>query len=128
MEKESILLFKEKKNSNNKLSYNISKILTLNKNEKKYLTNFIKFKIFNDYVIIHIIDNLFDAKIFSHFVIKNINNSYYYDLPVVYVKYWEDVNEYFLSKKYEEIVSKQWNYEKLNFNFWKNKIINYKNI
>jgi len=57
-------------------------------------------------------------------VIKNINNSYYNDLPVVYVNNWEEITEYFLNKEYEKIINTTYNYEKLYFEFWKNKILN----
>ena len=58
-------------------------------------------------------------------VIKNINNSYYDDLPVVYVNNWEEITEEFLNKEYEKIMNSTYNYEKLYFEFWKNKILNY---
>lgn len=65
-------------------------------------------------------------------VIRNINNSFYNDLPIVYVDSWEEVTEYFLLKKYEEIEENKrngvYNMNKLTFTYWKNLIQNSINI
>lgn len=61
-------------------------------------------------------------------VIKNYNNLYYSDLPIVYVNNWGEVTEDFLNKEYERIINTTYNYEKLYFEFWKNKILNYKKL
>ena len=53
----------------------------------------------------------------------NKNNINYSDLPICFVNSWSDINEDFLEKKYIEIKNKNWNLEKLNFNYWKNKIL-----
>lgn len=59
-------------------------------------------------------------------VIKNINNSQYSDLPIIYVDDWEEVTEDFLNKKYieinENIQNNIYNFEKLKFSYWKDLI------
>jgi len=61
-------------------------------------------------------------------VIRNINNSFYSDLPIVYVDSWEEVTEDFLLKKYEEIEENKrngiYNMKKLTFTYWKDLIQN----
>ena len=53
-----------------------------------------------------------------------INSSFYTDLPICLVDDWSEVTEYFLEKEYDRIKNTKWNFDKLNMNFWKNKIIN----
>jgi hypothetical protein len=53
---------------------------------------------------------------------RNINNSFYEDLPICFVNEWEEINEDFLKKEYERIINNQFNLEKLNFLYWENKI------
>lgn len=58
-------------------------------------------------------------------VIKHsINADFYIDLPICFVNQWEEINEDFLNNEYERIINKKWNLEKLNFDYWKNKIKN----
>ena len=57
---------------------------------------------------------------------RNIDNQFYQDLPVCLVDNWEDVTEKFLLSEYERIKAGTWNMEKLNFEYWKNKIQNTK--
>jgi hypothetical protein len=59
-------------------------------------------------------------------VIKNPNNSYYTDLPVVFVDSWGEVTEEFLNSEYERISNTEYDLEKLYFKYWKNKILNNK--
>lgn len=40
------------------------------------------------------------------------------DLPILIVDRWEDVTPEFLEKKYEEIISKKWNFNKLKIGYW----------
>ena len=54
---------------------------------------------------------------------RNINNSYYTDLPICFVDSWEEITEDFLIKEYDRITSTTWNLEKMDFNYWKNKIL-----
>lgn len=56
---------------------------------------------------------------------RNINNSFYEDLPICFVDEWEDINEDFLNKEYERINNNVFNLEKLNFLYWVEKINNY---
>lgn len=42
----------------------------------------------------------------------------FYDLPAWWVDEWEEVTEDKIYSKYEEIKSKNWNLDKLNFDFW----------
>lgn len=56
---------------------------------------------------------------------KSINTLYYTDLPICYVDDWEQIlDEQFLIKEYIRIKSINWNLEKLDFNYWKNLILN----
>jgi hypothetical protein len=55
---------------------------------------------------------------------KNINNQFYTDLPICFVDKWEDVTKDFLESEYWRIKGKTWNMNKLNFWYWKNKILN----
>lgn len=55
---------------------------------------------------------------------RNINNKFYENLPICYVNNWVDINEEFLKKEYEKIINTDWNLEKLDFNYWENKIKN----
>jgi len=54
---------------------------------------------------------------------RNINNSYYTDLPICYIDEWTDINEHFLNDEYIRITNNVYNLDKLDFNYWKNKII-----
>jgi hypothetical protein len=54
----------------------------------------------------------------------NNNNIKYNDLPICYVKNWNEINENFLYEEYIKIINKNWNLEKLNFDFWKKLIKN----
>ena len=42
----------------------------------------------------------------------------YEDLPVIIVKEWEEINEHYLMEKYEEILHKPCNREKLFIGYW----------
>lgn len=55
---------------------------------------------------------------------KNLNNRFYNDLPICFVNNWSDINEDFLNDEYIRINNLKWNLEKLNFNYWENKIKN----
>lgn len=55
---------------------------------------------------------------------KNLNNRFYTDLPICFVDKWSDITEEFLNKEYERITNTKWNLEKLNFDYWENKIKN----
>lgn len=55
-------------------------------------------------------------------VTKNINNSFYDDLPILFLDDWEEMNEKFLHDSYFKIKDKKWNMEKLNFEYWENEI------
>jgi hypothetical protein len=54
---------------------------------------------------------------------KNINNSFYQDLPICFVDDWSDINEEFLNQEYERICRKDFNLSKLNFDYWKERIL-----
>jgi len=50
------------------------------------------------------------------------------DLPILFVKDWTEVNQKLLDEKYDEIINKEWNLNKLKLSFWEDfikKIINY---
>jgi hypothetical protein len=55
----------------------------------------------------------------------NINNQFYTDLPILFVKDWNEINEAMLQDEYERIIHSQWSMEKLNFSYWKDKILSY---
>lgn len=55
---------------------------------------------------------------------RNLNNRFYHDLPICFVDSWSDITEEFLNKEYNRITNTKWNLEKLNFDYWKNKIQN----
>jgi hypothetical protein len=53
---------------------------------------------------------------------KSINSLFYNDLPICFVDNWSEINKDFLNKQYDIILNKKWNLEKLNIEYWKNKI------
>ena len=53
---------------------------------------------------------------------KNINNKFYTDLPICIINDWHELNEDFLKKEFIRINKLKHNLDKLDFNFWKNKI------
>jgi len=61
-------------------------------------------------------------------VIKNKNNLFYSDLPILYVDSWEEITETFLNERYEIIEENKrndvYNMKKLTFMYWKNLIQN----
>jgi len=56
---------------------------------------------------------------------RNINSSFYEDLPICLVNNWNEINEDFLNKEYDRINNSDWNLNKLDMAYWQNKIINY---
>lgn len=40
------------------------------------------------------------------------------DLPILFVENWEEVTEDFLNQKYEEMINKNWNMDKLKLSYW----------
>jgi hypothetical protein len=56
---------------------------------------------------------------------RNINNQFYTDLPILFVNDWNEVNQALLIDEYERIMHSQWVFEKLDFSYWKDKILNY---
>jgi len=56
---------------------------------------------------------------------KHINNLYYKDLPICFVDNWSDITEEFLNNEFDRIKNiKDWNLNKLGFDYWKNRILN----
>ena len=55
---------------------------------------------------------------------KNINNQFYTDLPICLVDDWEQITEKFLLETIEAMSKKEWNMDKLSFDYWKRKIVN----
>ena len=55
---------------------------------------------------------------------RSIDNQFYQDLPICFVDDWKDITEDFLLKEYDRIKSGVWNMDKLNFEYWKDKILN----
>jgi hypothetical protein len=57
---------------------------------------------------------------------RNINNQFYTDLPIMFVDDWEEITERLLHDTFMKFADKKWNLEKLNFEYWRNEIINTK--
>lgn len=55
---------------------------------------------------------------------NNINNSFYKDLPILAVDNWEDLTLDFIIDSCRMLNTGKWNYDKLTFEYWKNKIRN----
>ena len=55
-----------------------------------------------------------------------IDNQFYQDLPICFVDDWRDVTLSFLQTEYVRIKSATWNMDKLQFWYWKNKILSTK--
>ena len=53
---------------------------------------------------------------------RNINNSFYSDLPICFVDDWSDITEEFLVSEYKRITETKWNLEKLTMDYWIKKI------
>ncbi len=57
-------------------------------------------------------------------VTNNINNSFYQGkLPMVFVEDWESITEPFLEEAWERIRNSTWDWQMLDFKYWKNKIL-----
>jgi FkbM family methyltransferase len=56
---------------------------------------------------------------------RNINNQFYTDLPILFVDDWSELNLTMLQDEYERITHTNWNLKKLEFSYWKNKILSY---
>lgn len=56
---------------------------------------------------------------------RNINSSFYEDLPICLVNNWNEVTEDFLNSEYERITNTKWNSDMLDMLYWKNKICKY---
>jgi len=55
---------------------------------------------------------------------RNVNNSFYSDLPICFVDSWDEITEEFLYFEYERIKKTKWNMDKLKFSYWKELILN----
>lgn len=53
---------------------------------------------------------------------RNINSSYYEDLPICLVNNWSDITEDFLNREYDRIMNTKWNLDKLDMFYWINEI------
>jgi hypothetical protein len=51
-------------------------------------------------------------------VLKDIYIEEHTDLPILMLNSWEEINEEFLNKKYEEFMSGDWNMDKLKVKYW----------
>jgi hypothetical protein len=57
--------------------------------------------------------------------VKNINNSNWRDLPICFIDSWDELtNEEYFIKEYHRITNTKFNMDKLNMNYWNNKILN----
>ena len=50
--------------------------------------------------------------------------NYFNDLPILWIDNWDIITPEYLNMKYEEIKNKSYNLDKLNFSYWKEKILN----
>ena len=57
-------------------------------------------------------------------VINEVALNEFKDLPILFIDNWGVISEEFLNKKYDVIVSQNWNFHKLKVGYWKDKIIN----
>jgi mannosyltransferase OCH1-like enzyme len=55
-------------------------------------------------------------------VLSDLNNRFYDDLPICFVDSWSRITEDFLNKEFERIKLRNWNYGKMNFEYWRNLI------
>lgn len=55
---------------------------------------------------------------------RNLNNRFYIDFPICFVDDWEEVTEKYLEKWIVENVEKNWDVFKLDFKYWRDKILN----
>ena len=56
-------------------------------------------------------------------VVKNINNLFYEDLPILFLNDWEEMEEKTLYNAFMDMSRKEWNMDKLTFQYWKNEIV-----
>jgi len=54
---------------------------------------------------------------------RNVNNTFYEDLPICFVDNWGDITEEFLNSEYERITNTEWNMDKLNMSYWSKSIL-----
>jgi len=57
--------------------------------------------------------------------IRNINNQFYSDVPILFIDDWEELTEKFLHDAYMRITNAEWNKDKIWFAWWKNEILRY---
>ena len=55
-------------------------------------------------------------------VIRNINNSFYEDLPILFLNDWEELSEKLLHDAFMDMSRKEWNMDKLTFEYWRHEI------
>ena len=55
-------------------------------------------------------------------MIRNINNSFYSDLPILFIDDWEELSQKFLHDSFMDIAGKKWNTKKLDFDYWKHEL------
>lgn len=52
----------------------------------------------------------------------HITHSNLTDLPILFINDWSEINKEFLENKYEEMINKEWNMDKLKIGYWLNLI------
>jgi hypothetical protein len=58
-------------------------------------------------------------------VVKYENTHHLFiDLPILFIKDWNEISEDFLNDKYIEIINKEWDLDKLKISYWENFIKN----
>jgi len=56
-------------------------------------------------------------------VIRNLNNKFYDDLPILFIDDWTELSQRFLHDTFMEFAEKKWNIEKLKFDYWKKYVV-----
>lgn len=56
-------------------------------------------------------------------IYENVHKEFL-DLPILFIKNWEEINENYLNEKYEYMIQNQYNMEKLKISYWFNFIKN----
>ena len=55
--------------------------------------------------------------------VRNINNQFYTDLPILFINDWDELNDKFLNDQYMSIMDAKWDLSKLQFEYWRDEII-----
>jgi len=51
--------------------------------------------------------------------VRNINNQFYTDLPILFIDDWEELTDMFLFNEYKRMAVVKWNLDKMDFGYWR---------